>query len=269
MDAIRNTKNVLLGGATLKEFIKRIRDAKTSQQERDEITKECAFIRTAFKSDSTAHIHKNIAKLLYIHMLGYPAHFGEMECIKLIASPRYSDKRIGYLALMLLMDENQELLMLITNSLKNDINSNNQFISGLALCCIGNIGNEDMARDLSTDILKLLNCSNAYIRKRATLVSIRLFIKAPELLEDDQCNYYYKVLNDAHDSVLMTGIQMLLSIIELNPDYMERYREKCIPKLCKMLKRLTNAPFSYHYDVNGICNPFLQVFFIFIYRVQY
>lgn len=33
--------------------------------------------------------HHNVAKLLYIHMLGYPAHFGQIECLKLVASPRY------------------------------------------------------------------------------------------------------------------------------------------------------------------------------------
>lgn len=40
--------------------------------------------------------HHNIAKLLYIHMLGYPAHFGQIECLKLVASPRYAPSLCAY-----------------------------------------------------------------------------------------------------------------------------------------------------------------------------
>ena len=50
-------------------------------------------------------------QLLFIHMLGYPTHFGQMECLKLIASHKFPEKRIGYLGLMLLLDEDTEVLM--------------------------------------------------------------------------------------------------------------------------------------------------------------
>lgn len=102
----------------LKSLIKAIRSTKTLADERSLIQKESAAIRTSFKDDDPFSRHNNIAKLLYIHMLGYPAHFGQIECLKLVATPRFTDKRLGYLGVMLLLDENTEVLTLVTNGLK-------------------------------------------------------------------------------------------------------------------------------------------------------
>ena len=55
---------------------------------------ECAAIRDSFREEDNDNRCRNVAKLLYIHMLGFPAHFGQLECLKLIASPRFVDKRI-------------------------------------------------------------------------------------------------------------------------------------------------------------------------------
>lgn len=41
--------------------------------------------------------------------LGYPTHWGQMECLKLIAGNKFLEKRIGYLGLMILLDERQEV----------------------------------------------------------------------------------------------------------------------------------------------------------------
>lgn len=51
-------------------------------------------------------------------MLSYPAHFGQIESLKLVVSPKYADKRLSYLDIMLLIDEKTKVLILVTNSLK-------------------------------------------------------------------------------------------------------------------------------------------------------
>lgn len=102
----------------LRSLIKGVRACKTIADERSLLQKESAAIRTSFKDDDTYLRYNNLSKLLYIHMLGYPAHFGQMECLKLVASPRFTDKRLGYLGIMLLLDENAQVLMLVTNGLK-------------------------------------------------------------------------------------------------------------------------------------------------------
>lgn len=73
----------VLGVWRLKDMIKAIRSCKTAADERAVIAKESAFIRTSFKEENVEIRAINIAKLLYIHMLGYPAHFGQIECLKL------------------------------------------------------------------------------------------------------------------------------------------------------------------------------------------
>ncbi len=63
--------------------------------------------------------------------------------------------------------------MLVTNSLKNDLNSSNQFIVGLALCALGNIASKGIARDLAPDVERLMQSPNPYLRKKAALCARR------------------------------------------------------------------------------------------------
>jgi len=101
-----------------RELIRNVRACKTQADERACIHKECAAIRTAFKEENNELRHRNVAKLLFIHMLGYPTHWGQMECLKLVAGTKFPEKRVGYLGLMILLDERAEVLMLVENSLK-------------------------------------------------------------------------------------------------------------------------------------------------------
>lgn len=63
----------------VRDLIRAIRACKTAQDERNLVNKECAYIRTSFKEEDNDARSRNVAKLLYIHMMGYPAHFGQVS----------------------------------------------------------------------------------------------------------------------------------------------------------------------------------------------
>lgn len=62
----------------LRDLIRQIRSARTAAEERAVVNKECAIIRDSFRAEDNTWRCRNIAKLLYIYMLGYPAHFGQV-----------------------------------------------------------------------------------------------------------------------------------------------------------------------------------------------
>lgn len=241
----------------LRDLIRSVRQCKTAAEERGVISTECALIRTAIKEEDEKFRHRNVAKLMYIHMLGYPTHFGQMECLKLISAPGFPEKRIGYLALTLLLTEQTEVLTLVTNSLKVDLTNRNQYIQGLSLIVIGNMATPDMARDLSSDVEKLLKSSNAYLRKKAALATIRLLKKEPDLIEH-MASIVPDLLKDKAHGVLISGIQLMIDILDIAPEMKEEYC-KTVPTLVRLLRSFVSMGFSPEHDVGGIADPFIQV----------
>ncbi|KAK0188767.1 adaptin N terminal region-domain-containing protein [Armillaria mellea] len=241
----------------LKALIKGIRSCKTVADERALIQQESAAIRASFRDEDSYARHNNIAKLLYIHMLGSPAHFGQIECLKLVASPRFADKRLGYLGIMLLLDEKQEVLTLVTNSLKNDMAHSNMYAVGLALCTFANIASEEMSRDLANEIEKLLGSSNTYIRKKAALCALRVIKKVPDLT-DHFVSKAKNLLTDRNHGVLLSSITLITEMCQTDPSVLNEFRN-AVPILVRTLKSLVTTGYSPEHDVSGIADPFLQV----------
>jgi AP-1 complex subunit gamma-1 len=184
-----------------------------------------------------------------------------MECLKLISSPKFPDKRVGYLGLALLLDETVDVLTLVTNSLSNDLNHSLPYVVGLALVALGNIGSREMLRDLSATIGKMLSeTSTPYIRKKAALCTVRLFRKEPDLIEDF-IDRAISLLSDKDHAVIMTGVTLLTEIAENHKqEHIKKLRSsKCVARLVKILRGLVQGGFSAEHETGGITDPHLQV----------
>ncbi|KAI1336167.1 Adaptor protein complex AP-1 gamma subunit [Xylariaceae sp. FL0016] len=259
--------------SSLKQFIRNVRAAKTIADERAVIQKESAAIRASFREEShDPNVRRNnVAKLLYLFTLGERTHFGQIECIKLLASPRFADKRLGHLATSLLLDENQEVLTLVTNSLKNDLGHSNQYVVGLALCTLGNIASIEMSRDLFPEIETLVSTANPYIRRKAALCAMRICRKVPDL-QEHFVEKASQLLSDRNHGVLLCGLTLMVSMCEAEEEegtdegIIEKYKQ-FVPVLVRTLKGLATSGYAPEHDVTGITDPFVQVKILRLLRV--
>ncbi|CAH8659267.1 unnamed protein product [Schistosoma rodhaini] len=250
----------------LRELVRDIRSARTAAEERAIVNRECALIRDSFREENNTYRCRNVAKLLYIHMLGYPAHFGQLECLKLVASPRFTDKRVGYLGAMLLLDERTDVHLLVTNSLKNDLNHPTPYVVSLALCTLGSICSAEMSRDLAGEVERLIRSSNAYIKKKAALCAFQIIRKVPDLMEMFiPCTR--SLLSEKNHGVLLATICLIQEMCERSPDTLNYFRKQLVPTLVRTLKNLIMTGYSPDHDVNKISDPFLQVKILRLMRV--
>ena len=163
--------------------------------------------------------------------------------------------------MMLLLSEEADVLMLATNGLKNDLNSDNKFVAGLSLCAIGNLATADMSRDLAPEVDKHLKSTQPYLRKKACLAMARCLTKCPEMVEDF-VDRVVTLLKDRNHGVLITVVQLMTQVLIMDQKNMELegYGDdeispcqdaflRLVPSLVKLLRNIINTNF-----LSFICN---------------
>ncbi|MCQ2964875.1 MAG: AP-1 complex subunit gamma [archaeon] len=241
----------------LREFIKRIRACKTLDEERCLCNKESAEIRNLKKETAQKLAVRSMTKCMAMSLMGYPTEFIHMTCISLLASQNFTQKRLAYLGICMLLDEKSEILLLCSNIIKKDLGSNNRFVVAAALTTIGEVGTPDMCRDTCPEIIKCLNSSNPYIKKKAALALSKVVRSCPELIETVETQLG-TIFEDKNHGVLLSGLALVEQVFKAEPKIVKKYK-KHLPTLVKFLKNLISSSYAPDFDVNGVADPFLQV----------
>jgi AP-2 complex subunit alpha len=192
-------------------------------------------------------------------MLGYDIDFGHIEAVNLLSSNVYSEKHMGYLACTLLLNENHELVTLITNSIKRDLTQKDPNVQCLALTATANIGGKEQAESLAQDVQKLLVSGDTklLVRKKAALCLLRLYRKYPEILPADAWSSRVISLLGSKDLGVITSVMgLVLGMIQNEP---EAYNE-AVQKVVRLLvKLILNKDFNSNYLYYSVPAPWLQV----------
>ena len=64
--------------------------------------------------------------------------------------------QVGYMVAACLLNETNEVLRLVINSVRNDIIGRNETAQCLALTMVANVGGKEFAESLAPDVMKLL-----------------------------------------------------------------------------------------------------------------
>ncbi|XP_060533617.1 AP-3 complex subunit delta [Cylas formicarius] len=173
-------------------------------------------IKQELRQDNLSVKSNAIAKLTYLQMLGYDISWAGFNIIEVMSSSKFTLKRIGYLAASQSFHCDSELLMLTTNMIRKELNSQNQYEAGLALTSLSCFISTDLARDLSNDILTLLSSTKPYIRKKAVLMMYKVFLKYPEALRPAFPRLKEK-LEDPDPGVQSAAVNVVCELARKNP----------------------------------------------------
>ena len=109
-------------------------------------------------------------------MCGYDISWAGFNIIEVMASTKFTEKRVGYLSASQCFHKDTEVLMLSTNMIRKDLNSQSIHEPGVALSSLSCFMSADLARDLTGDILSLLTSTKPYVRKKAVLILYKVFL---------------------------------------------------------------------------------------------
>ncbi|KAF5356245.1 hypothetical protein D9756_003712 [Leucocoprinus leucothites] len=217
---------------TLQDLIRGLRANK--KDESKFIAQAVDEIRREIKGDDMELKAGAVMKLTYLDMLGYDMSWASFHVVEAMSSPRFHLKSVGYLAAAQSFNEDTDVLMLTTNLLKKDLSSNPADIA-ITLNGLSAFLSPDLARDLTTELIAMMNHSRAQIRKRAVLGVFKILEQYPEAGPHARPRLFEK-LEDPDPGVVAATVNVLCELARRSPqDYLT-----LAPQLFHLLTNSTN-----------------------------
>ncbi|MGH0119015.1 UNVERIFIED_CONTAM: hypothetical protein FKN15_003564 [Acipenser sinensis] len=213
----------LSGTSKLGNLIRNIAELTSKHDEEKLIKKELAAIKEHVSSPNTTlrQMKEIMVRMIYCEMLGYEASFGYIHAIKLAQQGSLLEKRVGYLAVSLFLNESHELLLLLVNTVLKDLQSTNLIEVCMALTVASQIFPKDMIPAVLPLVEDKLQHSKEIIRRKAVLALYKFYLIAPNQVQHIH-DKFRKALCDKDPDVMAASLHIYGQMIKVGSEIIRR-----------------------------------------------
>ncbi|CAG8450341.1 9270_t:CDS:10 [Diversispora eburnea] len=238
------------------EFVNKVGDARSKQEEDRHVTEELASLKIKLNYPDLPSVNYNyITRLIYCDILGHNVDFGHIHAVKLAQSAKgLWEKRVGYLACSLFLDETHELSIMLINTLQKDLQSNNYLEICSALTALCHVLNPEIIPAILKLVEEKLTHKNYLVKKKAIMVFQRLFHESPDLIKhlDEK---FRQILTEKEPEILSAILSLYVDFVKVDPN---KYKD-LVPILINILEQVIDKWLPISYDYHGLPAPWIQM----------
>ncbi|CAJ1056492.1 AP-4 complex subunit epsilon-1 [Xyrichtys novacula] len=240
----------------LGNLIRGITELTSKHEEEKLIQRELTSIKEQMSSPSTSmrQMKELMVRAIYCEMLGYEASFTYIHAIKLAQQGTALEKRVGYLAVSLFLNESHELLLLLVNTVLKDLQSTNLIEVCMALTVVSQMFPKDMIPAILPLVEEKLNHPKEIIRRKAVLALYKFYQIAPNQVQHIH-NKFRKALCDKDPGVMTASLHIYLQMIQENP---EGYKD-LTASFVTILKQVVGGKLPMDFNYHSVPAPWLQI----------
>uniref|UniRef100_A0A3B4A7R6 Clathrin/coatomer adaptor adaptin-like N-terminal domain-containing protein n=1 Tax=Periophthalmus magnuspinnatus TaxID=409849 RepID=A0A3B4A7R6_9GOBI len=221
----------LSSSSKLGALIRGITELTSKHEEEKLVQRELASLKDQVSSPniSMRQMKEAMVRAIYCEMLGYEASFSYIHAIKLAQQGSILDKRVGYLAVCLFLNENHELLLLLVNTVLK-------------------------VKLIAYNFLMSFFFSREIIRRKAVLALYKFYLIAPNQVQHIH-NKFRKALCDKDPGVMFASLHIYLQMIKDNP---EGYKD-LTASFVTILKQVVSGKLPMDFNYHSVPAPWLQI----------
>uniref|UniRef100_A0A3Q1AHP2 AP-4 complex subunit epsilon n=1 Tax=Amphiprion ocellaris TaxID=80972 RepID=A0A3Q1AHP2_AMPOC len=238
----------------LGNLIRGITELTSKHEEEKLIQCELSSIKEQVSSPNTTMMKELMVRTIYCEMLGYEASFSYIHAIKLAQQGSVLEKRVGYLAVSLFLNESHELLLLLVNTVLKDLQSTNLIEVCMALTVVSQMFPKDMIPAILPLVEEKLNHPKEIIRRKAVLALYKFYLIAPNQVQHIH-NKFRKALCDKDPGVMTASLHIYLQMIQENP---EGYKD-LTASFVTILKQVVGGKLPMDFNYHSVPAPWLQI----------